>query len=417
MPEEARFWVSMDTRKLSQEWLRLRGRISEHPDRERFLQAWLKERARRFAIETGQIEGLYTLKPGVTEQLVAQGFAAVTGTDAYEPLDDAELRGLLEDQESAYHMMRELTASGAELRLFNIKEWHGLLTRHQAAIAGVTHAGRRVQVPFERKGAWKRKPNITTLPDSATLEYCPPEHVQSEMERLLAMHEAVERQAYPAHVEAAWLHHRLVRIHPFEDGNKRTGRLLMARCFLKRGLPPPILKAADRDAYFRSLARAHRGNLRSLSDYLESFARVTLMSAVELAQDVIEGKLYRANGNGGRTVGDTYVPPNTDPEPKPNVIAAIHQDKRRTVLASALSSTLRKAGFTVDARFPGKELTNLRSPGEMSAEDVWGLIVENCEEYKGTLIAEFQAKDGNMWVLAGKESQPYFSDFSDTRGQ
>ena len=309
MPEGTHSWRLMDSERLEREWLELRPRISKHPEKERFLQAWLKERARRFAIETGQIEGLYTLKPGITEQLVAEGFASVAGTDAYESLDDEELRGLLEDQEAAYHMMREDTAAGKELRLFAIKEWHGLLTRHQETVAGVTHGGRRVQVPFERKGTWKRKPNTTVMPDGATLEYCPPEHVQSEMERLVEMYRDVESRDYPTHVEAAWLHHRHVRIHPFEDGNKRTGRLLMARCYLRRGLPPPVLAAAERPEYFDVLARAHRGDLRPLAEYLTLAAAQTLGSAVLLARDVVEGYLHRPNGNGGRTSGDTYYPP------------------------------------------------------------------------------------------------------------
>ena len=309
MPEGARSWRVTDAERLEREWVELRRSISEHAEKERFLQVWLKERARRFAIETGQIEGLYTLKPGITEQLVVEGFASVAGTDAYESLGDEELRGLLEDQEAAYQMMREDTAAGQELRLFAIKEWHGLLTRNQATVAGVTQGGRRVKVPFERKGTWKRKPNTTVMPDGATLEYCPPEHVQSEMERLVQMYTEIESQDYPAHVEAAWLHHRHVRIHPFEDGNKRTGRLLMARCYLRRGLPPPVLAARDRPDYFDALARAHRGDLRPLAEHLEVAAFQTLNTAVRLARDVVDGYLHRPNGNGGRTSGDTYYPP------------------------------------------------------------------------------------------------------------
>ena len=42
-----------------------------------FIDKWLEERARAFAIETGQIEGLYTLKRGITEQLIAEGLEGV----------------------------------------------------------------------------------------------------------------------------------------------------------------------------------------------------------------------------------------------------------------------------------------------------------------------------------------------------
>jgi len=44
-------------------------------------------------------------------------------------------------------------------------------------------------------------------------------------------------------VEAAWLHHRFVRIHPFQDGNGRMARLLMAYVFAgNREFPPVILE-------------------------------------------------------------------------------------------------------------------------------------------------------------------------------
>ena len=309
MPDDAQSWVLSGLEEREKKWLRLRKIIAQYPEKERFLQVWLKERARYFAIETGQIEGLYTLKPGITEQLIVEGFASVAGTDAYESLEDEELRGLLEDQESAFHMMAEDLASDRGLHLSMIKEWHAQLTRHQQTVARVTTRGRRVQIPFEKKGTWKRKPNTTIMPDGATLEYCPPEQVQSEMERLIAMYREIERQSYPTHVEAAWLHHRHVRIHPFEDGNKRTGRLLMCWCYLKRGLLPPVLLAKDREAYFDALARAHRGNLRPLSDYIELAAAMSLQHSVQLAQDIVEGRLHRPNGNGGRTIGDTYYPP------------------------------------------------------------------------------------------------------------
>ena len=69
------------------------------------MEGWLRERVRAFAIETGQIEGLYTLRRGVTEQLVAEGFAGVVGALTFESLDDVIIRGLLEDQEAAYDMV------------------------------------------------------------------------------------------------------------------------------------------------------------------------------------------------------------------------------------------------------------------------------------------------------------------------
>ena len=47
------------------------------------------------------------------------------------------------------------------------------------------------------------------------------------MNRLFEMHEEFKAKPLPTEVRAAWLHHRYVQIHPFQDGNGRTGRLLI----------------------------------------------------------------------------------------------------------------------------------------------------------------------------------------------
>ena len=47
------------------------------------------------------------------------------------------------------------------------------------------------------------------------------------MDRFIALHAEIERARYPTEVEAAWMHHRFVRTHPFQDGNGRVSRMLM----------------------------------------------------------------------------------------------------------------------------------------------------------------------------------------------
>jgi Fic family protein len=65
---------------------------------------------------------------------------------------------------------------------------------------------------------------------------------------------------------AAVAHHRLVSIHPFLDGNGRTARLIMNLVLLRAGYPPAIIARANRAQYYRSLARADRGDERSLAN-------------------------------------------------------------------------------------------------------------------------------------------------------
>jgi len=52
---------------------------------------------------------------------------------------------------------------------------------------------------------------------------------------------------------SAELHTRFVKIHPFVDGNGRTGRLLMNFELMKAGYPPAIIRKEERLAYYEAL--------------------------------------------------------------------------------------------------------------------------------------------------------------------
>jgi Fic family protein len=57
---------------------------------------------------------------------------------------------------------------------------------------------------------------------------------------------------------AAWVHYKLVYIHPFIDGNGRTARLLMNLILLQHGYPPAVILNIDRKKYYRVLKEADR---------------------------------------------------------------------------------------------------------------------------------------------------------------
>lgn len=59
---------------------------------------------------------------------------------------------------------------------------------------------------------------------------------------------------------AAIFHHRLVWIHPFFDGNGRTGRLALNLLLMKYGYPPAIILRNDRKKYYDALNLANRGD-------------------------------------------------------------------------------------------------------------------------------------------------------------
>ncbi len=77
------------------------------------------------------------------------------------------------------------------------------------------------------------------------------------------MDELIERIAqnkrHPVET-AAFLHHKLVEIHPFIDGNGRVSRLLTNLYLIAQGYPPVVLKIEDREKYYRFLRAADAGN-------------------------------------------------------------------------------------------------------------------------------------------------------------
>ena len=309
MPEGAQEWGVPGYASMAEEWAEIRERLKDRAEPKAFVDLWLVERARAFAIETGQIEGLYTMRRGITLQLMAEGLEGVVGAHTVEGVDDRTIRGLLADQEAALRMVFGDLLEGRPLTLHMIKSWHQLLTRHQETVTGLTLDGRKVQVRFLEKGRWKDRPNNPRRPDGVVHQYCPPEQVQQEMDRFIELHREIREAGYPTEVEAAWMHHRFVRTHPFRDGNGRVSRLLMAHAYVRRGEPPPVISHEIRWSYIDALEAADRGDLREFSDFLGYLAVPTLRSAIRLGRRALSGDLNRPNGNGGRTIGTTYYPP------------------------------------------------------------------------------------------------------------
>jgi Fic family protein len=66
--------------------------------------------------------------------------------------------------------------------------------------------------------------------------------------------------AAPATPEIAFrARRRLVDIHPFNDGNGRTARLLMNLILIRGGYPPVAVRPEDRLAYVRALQQSQAG--------------------------------------------------------------------------------------------------------------------------------------------------------------
>jgi hypothetical protein len=66
----------------------------------------------------------------------------------------------------------------------------------------------------------------------------------------------------------ARLHARFEQIHPFLDGNGRTGRLVLNLLLTRLGYPPVIVYKRERTQYLKALRRADQGDCGSLGELL-----------------------------------------------------------------------------------------------------------------------------------------------------
>lgn len=64
------------------------------------------------------------------------------------------------------------------------------------------------------------------------------------------------------------LHHKLVHIHPFFDGNGRTARLIMNLLLMQAGYPLVIILKNDRKKYYNALDKADHNNYEPLIKFI-----------------------------------------------------------------------------------------------------------------------------------------------------
>lgn len=85
-------------------------------------------------------------------------------------------------------------------------------------------------------------------------------------------------------VALAWLHATFTRIHPFDDGNGRTGRLLQDYSLLTAGLLPVGVPAARRQEYYDALESADRGDWQSIIEIIANSELTALDRARRIAE-------------------------------------------------------------------------------------------------------------------------------------
>ena len=211
--------------------------------------------------------------------------------------------GKIENEQITYHDTREIfehdgvTSYTGDLRtLFEIRNAkeanelflnsfnerrpinEALVKEFQYSLTKNTYDTRRYQLG-ERPGEFKRHDYVTGKEEIGAA----PEDVEEEMSELLAeIQDITEANAL---IAAAYFHAKFENIHPFADGNGRTGRLVMNYLLVLHNHPPIVIHEEDRRAYFDSLeAWDSAQELKPLTEFLKEQTAKTWQKQIERAE-------------------------------------------------------------------------------------------------------------------------------------
>ncbi|MGI8744792.1 MAG: Fic family protein [Bryobacteraceae bacterium] len=216
------------------------------------------------------IEG-NTLSPVETTLVIEKGI-----TISGKPLKD-HLEAL--DHYDAIRYVRELARQGTPLTESDVRNLHRLVMQR----SGPDIAGRYADLPrFVRTETGRH-----SFPSPA------------EVPALMGDFAAWLGRAPNMPDTAFTAHRRLVDIHPFNDGNGRTARLLMNLILIRSGYLPVAVRPEDRPDYIRSLQQAQTGDgTESFNGLLYKRLDATLVEYLNALQEALPQEARRDKPSG-----------------------------------------------------------------------------------------------------------------------
>ncbi|MDE2758625.1 MAG: Fic family protein [Acidobacteriota bacterium] len=252
------------------EWVERRNTVAS-VDEERL---WRKLRL-EWNYNSNHIEG-NTLTYAETELLLIHG-----RTGGGRPMRDYEE---MKAHDVAIEYTRQLARSGHPLRQSDIRDLNKILLKEPFWASAETPDGRPTRkriVP----GQYKTLPNHVRTATGELHRFAEPEETPALMEEWTRdFQRDVERSTYPLPLFLAESHWRFLRIHPFDDGNGRTARLLVNYLLLRRDLPPMVIRSTDRDRYIGGLQNADVGRMLPLTQFMLENTLWSLATAIRAAK-------------------------------------------------------------------------------------------------------------------------------------
>jgi Fic family protein len=149
-----------------------------------------------------------------------------------------------------------------------IRELHALLLKESYEVDAITPDGK----PTKKRinvGSYKTSANHVQTKTGEIFYFATPEETPAKMHDLLVWYnEKIAEAQFNPILLASEFHYKFIRIHPFDDGNGRTARILMNFILMKYDYPPVIIKTEDKANYFGVLQLADAGNIEAFIEYI-----------------------------------------------------------------------------------------------------------------------------------------------------
>ena len=252
-----------------QMWRKVGQRISTD-DNDRL---WTKLKL-EWNYNSNHIEG-NTLTYHETELLLIFG-----RTSGGHPMRDYEE---MKAHDVAIDHIRKLAGEERELSEAEIRQLNRIILKEPFWARAETPDGQSTRKRI-MPGEYKREPNHVRTSTGALHRFAEPSDTPSRMAAWTReFRRDMTRCAYPLPLFLAESHSRFLAIHPFDDGNGRTARLLVNFALLRRRLPPIVIKTEDRDRYIEGLENADLGNVMPLATFIMENTLWTLDLAIRAA--------------------------------------------------------------------------------------------------------------------------------------
>lgn len=231
---------------------------------------------RREAVQSSQIEGTQT---DLDELLV---YEATLGLDGL-PSDVIVTERYVQALQDGLAAVRERGRSAIDIGLVN--QLHAVLMQ---------------DTPDDfPKGRYRQEQALIGpfggRPGDARFAPSPPDRIgdaMQELERQMLQYRPAEDEQFELNILAqlAIAHAQFETIHPYKDGNGRTGRLLMPLILAAEGYPPLYLSGAllrSKDAYYEALNQAQlKGRWAPWMDMVSTAVVESANDAIAIAEDM-----------------------------------------------------------------------------------------------------------------------------------